>query len=143
MKKHFAILAILALIGIGQFQRGDAATDSWSGKAEQSICFSQAITAGTLATVATAVTGKCHNVRAVVVTNTASGFVRLYSTSTLTGANLIGAVGVIANTPLVLTEDSLGAGICTRVGEALCVDATTGTVSLQLRDRLDIKSPKQ
>jgi hypothetical protein len=142
MKKHAGfIFTILTLVALGMAGLSQAANPS-VGLNESSVQFTAAITAGTTATVCSAVTSRAHNVRAVVITNTASGFVRFYSDTNAVGANLIGTFGVIANTPLVVTEDVLGPGIVTTVGKALVVDATTGTVSLQLRDRLDKVSPR-
>jgi hypothetical protein len=144
MKKHFGfIFAILALVALGLGGVVNAAHDSWSTQGEKVVPFSQSVTLGTTALVASAVTGRCHNVRTMTITDSASGVVRFYSTSSNAGANLIGAFAVIANTPLMLTEDSLRTGMCTRVGEALYVDAATGTLSIQLSDRLDLKSPTQ
>jgi hypothetical protein len=143
MKNYGFIFAILLLVALGLGGVGHGAVNSWSGQAEVQVPFSEAITAGTLATLMSATSTKAHNVRALTVTNTASGFVRLYSGGTTPiGARLIGTFGVIANTPLVLTEENLGTGVVTTVGDALMVDATTGTVSIQARVREDLKSPR-
>lgn len=145
MNKIAGLLLLIAVsLGIiAASPSGQAAVNSWSGQPETVVAFSQAITAGTAATVCTAVTSKAHNVRAITLTNTASGYVRLYSgTDDSDGSKLIGAWGVIANTPLQLNEDDLGPGVVTGVGQALGVDATTGTVSITVRVRRDDKSPR-
>lgn len=146
MSKIKAILLTLilavALVPLGA--RLATADDPGAGQNENQICFSQSVTSGTTALVATAVSARAHNVRAIVITNTASGFVRLYSTSANSnGANAIGTFGVIANTPLALTAENLRNGLVSRVGEGIYVDAATGTLSLQLSVRQDLKSPKQ
>lgn len=132
------VLALCAL-GLGSTSRG--ATDSWSHRAEVLVPFSGAITANTTALVYTGITSVRPNIRSAVITNTASGFVRIYASTAAgaapVGADLVLAVGVIANTPLVLTEDSLGQSLSGVSGRSLVVDATTGTVSLMLRVRKD------
>lgn len=137
----FSIILLVAL-GVGGLHQASATTDSWSQKDSGLIQFTGAITANTLALVTTAVLGKAHNIRSLVITNTASGYVRFYDSSTAVGTGLIGTFGVIANTPLVLTEDQLGVGMITGKGKALYCDATTGTVHVMARDRLDSQSPR-
>jgi len=143
-KLFAAIIAAIMVVGVVAlgFGRANAATDSWSGKSEKVIPFSQALTSQTVAVVCTAVSSVAHNVRAITITNTASGYVRLYTSANLLGSNLIGAWGVVANTPLVLHEDDLGQGVVTKLGEGLYVDATTGTVSITCRIREDPVSPR-
>lgn len=112
--------------------------DSWSGHVEVQVPFSQAITlGGGNGVVCSATASVAWNVRALTITNSASGVVRLYSGHYLDGTKLIGSFAVIANTPLKLNEDDLGQGIKTAVGSELSVDAATGTLSMQLRVRKD------
>lgn len=138
-KKINAYLLLAALIAAPLCM---GAFDSWSGHVERVIPFSQSVTLGTTALVATAVPLVSHNVRSITITDSASGVVRLYSTSDNSlGSNMIGSWGVIANTPLVIREDELGQGIGTAVGSALYVDAATGTLSLMVRIREDPQRP--
>lgn len=141
------LLAIGLAIGFSGGHEAEAQTgmeDPGSTMGEIPISFSQAITQGTTALVVSSVTGRAHNIRAIVITNSASGFVRLYSTSdNSNGANLMGSWGVVANTPLVLTAAALRGGVPGRVSDAVYVDAATGTVSLQMCVREDLKSVKR
>lgn len=142
MKKIVATLVVgllvgFALMGIRYESKVHAATDSWSAHNEVNIPFSFSITAGTSAPIFTGVSGVAANVRAIVVTNTASGGVHLYSDSTVTGSALIGSYGVLANTPLVITEDNMGQGLKTVLGKGLYIEGTTGTISGTVRIRKD------
>lgn len=117
------------------------AYDSWSQHNEQVVPFTGAVTNGTLATVVAASTGFAWNVRSLTVTSTVSGTVAVYSGGTIQSNSLIGAFGVLANTPLVLAEDQLGQGVVTAVGQALTINCPTGTTTLTARIRKDTTSP--
>jgi hypothetical protein len=142
-----ASLLVVALLAIGTFafhasRPVEAAVDSWSGHQEELVPFLGSVTAGTTAAVYTAVTNKAINVRAITLTNSASGYVALYNGSSAVAGNVIGVWAVIANTPLVLNEDMLGQGVITTVGTGLYVSGTTGTVTLTARVRKDKVSPR-
>lgn len=130
------LLVALGLAGIAPAQ------DPSLGQAEKVITFSAAVTAGTPALVCTAVSGIAHNVRSVVVSNSAAGTVKLFNDSLSTGVEPIGAFGVIANQALPLTEQNLGPGCVTAKGKGLYVDGTTGTITMTLRIREDKTSPR-
>jgi hypothetical protein len=141
-----AVLAIIAAIALTfgrppATREAKASVDSWSGHQEVQVPFQASITAGTSALVTTGTTGVAWNIRAITVSNSASGYVSLYSGSAVQGVSLIGIFWVIANTPLVLNEDMCGQGITTALGQGIYVNATTGTVTMQLRVRKDAVSP--
>jgi hypothetical protein len=139
-----------------------ASVDSWSGHSEVQVPFTASITAGTPALVMSAATvllptgstAACINIRSITITDTASGYVRLYNgqsagglpstgysgTGAPPGSALIATFSVLANSPLVLNEDQLGQGIMTSVGSSLWVDSATGTTCLQVRARLQTQS---
>lgn len=141
-KNRFAAIAAILLTGLmlvglaGSPVR--AATDSWSQHQESVVPFSASITLNAApALICTAVTGKTLNVRTLIITDSASGVVEIYNGSGGTGATVLGSFGVIANTPLLLTEDMLGQGLRTSSGTGLYVSGATGTITLTMRVRQD------
>lgn len=134
------LVGIMLVLGAGVTL---GAVDSWSHFAEVQVPFSQSVTlAATPSVVCTATAGFAHNVRSLTITDTASGVVTLYNGPGGAGTTIIGTWGVIANTPFPLSEEQLGQGITTSVGSGLYVCGATGTITLQVRDRLSSTSPR-
>lgn len=141
-QKRFA--AIAAFLAVGLLALGlsggpaKAAVDSWSGHTEVLVPFSQALTTpGLPSLIVSAVTARTLNVRALVVTDSASGIITLYNGAGGTGPTILAQFAVIANTPLILTEEQLGQGARTTSGTALYIGGTTGTVTATVRVRQD------
>lgn len=156
MRKFFVPFALIlgAFLSLALQRPATAEFDDWSGKREFQVPFRAAITNGTFALVSSALStsteqdgvAKAQCVRAMTITNTASGYVALYShaaSGTPAGSDLIGIFAVIANTPLVVPESVCGQGLFGRVGDPISVDATTGTVTMQLRMGVSATSPKK
>lgn len=141
--KKFVIVALLllALLGIGGALHqsapapAQAAVDSWSGHSESLIPFSQAITLNTSAVLYTGVSTVRPNIRAAVITNSASGVVTFYDGAVVQGSAVIAQFAVIANTPLYLDEDRLGVGIRAAMGDGIYVSGATGTITITARVR--------
>jgi hypothetical protein len=133
-----ALLGLLVAAGmLGLFGHASASVDSWSGHTERTLCQSASLTLGTPSVIVSAVTTANQNVRAFTVTDSGSGVVQFYNSATMSAAAQIGAFGVLANTPLVISEDQLGLGMKSGVGNPIYVNAATGTVSITFRVRAD------
>lgn len=143
-KNRFAAIAAILITGLmllglaGSPSPAKAAVDSWSGHTENVVPFSASVTLNAApALICTAVTGKTLNIRAITITDSASGVVEIYNGSGGAGSTVLMSVGLIANTPLTLTEDMLGQGLRTTSGTGLYVSGATGTISLTMRVRQD------
>jgi hypothetical protein len=141
MKKFIAILSTGCLAVFLVASQSLATVDSSVGKNETDVPFSQSITSGTVALVCTATTGVAFNIRGGTFSNSAAGVIRFWNGPTNLGTSFIGVVPTGANVVTNLSEDQLGTGIVTSVGNGLYVDGTTGTISFTIRVRKDPTAP--
>lgn len=143
-KRILGVLLIVGLTlgGVGALhhsapQRAEASVDSWSGHPESLVTFSQSLTLGAPpAVLYTAVSGVRPNIRAITITDSASGVVTLYDGPGGTGATVIAQFGVLANSPIFLDEDRLGVGIRATLSNGVYIGGATGTVTATARIRV-------
>lgn len=149
LKKIGLIVATLTLgvgilVGTGTVseplaKKAHAAVDSWSNHAEQNTSWSGALTAFTPALICTAVTTANPNLKALVITSSASGLVNFHNANSNAGSTQVFAVGLIANTPLVLSEEVFRQGYKFGLGNPIYIDGPTGTVTVDYTIRVDTK----
>lgn len=135
--KKIGILGVVLVLGLvavaphlGYPPEARADVDSWSQHTETTVSITQALTAFTPALICTAVSTANPKIKSVIVTSTASGQLIFHNANSNGGASQIGAVGVLANTPVLLNESQLRQGWVAGLGNPIYFDGPTGTVSL-------------
>jgi hypothetical protein len=126
-----ALIAAVLNVKIGGYPpEARADVDSWSGHTENHVSWSASVTLGTPAIICTASTTVNPQLKAMVITSSASGVVILMNSATPAAANQFMTVGLLANTPLVISENQFRQGVAAGLGNPIYLNGPTGTVTV-------------